>query len=438
MFGNLQGATISNLMLNNIDITGVSLVGGLAGKSEQETTITCCGAKGKIGNSGGTGGLVGDIYSTIVSYCYANVNIKGSGSRVGGMIGGCYSNSYINDCYSLGSVQGNKILGGLVGHVNNSVVLNSYSAGHVQGVSATGGLFGSISPLTFQAPTCCFDRNTSQQDTSAEGKGGRRETELMTKQDNYKKWDFINIWRISPKMENYPYLFWQNDNGVHNTPERVLHQENGLHVLNAEINTDNLKAVFKTTETPSNSRITCQYTTHPDIPIISSFADISSYRVYYRFDFTHPEQLVNTEYFLLQFNDQINHIWGRLDEGNWKELPFIEEEDGIHFTINNIEDLSSGTRNNYSAIEFVGGFKELYGLPVELSSFTIRQVISQTVELSWTSETETNLLGYNVYRSECNQLSQSVRINPAIIGGHNTSTQKRYSFEDSSVELEKE
>lgn len=70
-------------------------------------------------------------------------------------------------------------------------------------------------------------------------------------------------------------------------------------------------------------------------------------------------------------------------------------------------------------------------LPVELSSFTAIQTAQNFVNLTWVTESETEILGFNAYRSGTSELNDSYRINPSVIQGTNTSTQHTYSFIDS-------
>ena len=73
-------------------------------------------------------------------------------------------------------------------------------------------------------------------------------------------------------------------------------------------------------------------------------------------------------------------------------------------------------------------------LPVELSSFTATLTASNYVTLSWTSQSETNLLGYRLYRSETQYPANSVLITPVMIQATNTSTVRTYAHEDHEVE----
>lgn len=72
-------------------------------------------------------------------------------------------------------------------------------------------------------------------------------------------------------------------------------------------------------------------------------------------------------------------------------------------------------------------------LPVELSSFTVNVTAQMFVNLQWVAETETNMLGYNIYRNEDDKLAGATTINPSIISARNSSDPSYYSFEDTDV-----
>ncbi|MDZ4121099.1 MAG: hypothetical protein U1C33_01665, partial [Candidatus Cloacimonadaceae bacterium] len=72
-------------------------------------------------------------------------------------------------------------------------------------------------------------------------------------------------------------------------------------------------------------------------------------------------------------------------------------------------------------------------LPVELSSFAATLTAQNFVALSWTSESETEMLGYRVYRSEMNDVNSSIMITPTMIPATNTSTTVTYKHEDHEV-----
>ena len=71
-------------------------------------------------------------------------------------------------------------------------------------------------------------------------------------------------------------------------------------------------------------------------------------------------------------------------------------------------------------------------LSVTLSTFTA-QMIDGTSTLMWSTSSETNNKGWNVYRAENDQYDLAIRINPNIIeGAGSSSTQTDYTFQDVS------
>ena len=107
---------------------------------------------------------------------------------------------------------------------------------------------------------------------------------------------------------------------------------------------------------------------------------------------------------------------------------------------------------SWVAVENVGGFitfeieasKDLTApiilgsedptLPVTLSSFTAVLTADMHVNLQWVAETEVDHAGYNVLRSEVNELSTAICINTSMIDeGQNVGTQVRYNFLDKEV-----
>ena len=73
-------------------------------------------------------------------------------------------------------------------------------------------------------------------------------------------------------------------------------------------------------------------------------------------------------------------------------------------------------------------------LPVELTSFTAVLTNEFYVQLTWISQTETNLSGYRVYRNEENNLNNAILITPTMIPATNTSQEHIYTIEDREVE----
>ncbi|HPN40769.1 MAG TPA: T9SS type A sorting domain-containing protein [Candidatus Cloacimonadota bacterium] len=75
-------------------------------------------------------------------------------------------------------------------------------------------------------------------------------------------------------------------------------------------------------------------------------------------------------------------------------------------------------------------------LPVELSSFSAVLTAQNFVKLTWVSQSETNLLGYRVYRGLNAEFTEALLLTPSLIGATNTSTQHIYNYTDNQVETE--
>lgn len=86
-----------------------------------------------------------------------------------------------------------------------------------------------------------------------------------------------------------------------------------------------------------------------------------------------------------------------------------------------------------ATLEYKGGMGGDPTLPVELSVFNAVLTAQKFVKLTWVSESETNMLGYRVYRSETNDANSATQITAMMIEATNTSTTQVYSIEDREV-----
>ena len=87
-----------------------------------------------------------------------------------------------------------------------------------------------------------------------------------------------------------------------------------------------------------------------------------------------------------------------------------------------------------ATLEFKTGTGEDPTLPVELSVFNAVFTAENFVKLNWTSESETNMLGYRVYRAESPVQAEAILITPTMIEATNTSTTQSYNHADYEVE----
>ena len=238
LFGSIDYAKISNVSLTNVNISGKSNVGALAGRVHRNSNVNNSNAQGivagtnSVGNvnvgglvgnlditntlSGsfanvnvtgyrGVGGLVGNNNSSAVSTSYATGSVNAGEYFAGGLIGGVLSGSITNS-FATGSVSGGTYVGGLVGVLQGSTISNSYSAGLVSGGSNVGGLIGNFF-VSATVTNSFWDTDTSSQPTSVRGTG-KTNGEMKT-QSTFTDagWDFNSIWTIcSGVNDGYPNL----------------------------------------------------------------------------------------------------------------------------------------------------------------------------------------------------------------------------------------
>ncbi|MCD4650770.1 MAG: T9SS type A sorting domain-containing protein [Candidatus Cloacimonetes bacterium] len=203
LFGLIDSASIENVAVTNIDITGLDRTSGFVGES-WFSTITNCYSTGRIIGEDCTGGLVGRNYESTILNSYSTVIVCGE-DYVGGLVGRNYE-CVVENSYSLGNVIGVDKVGGLMGTSQNySYVTNCFSAGTVTGNSNFGGLMGQGG---YSIQDSYWNTETSGQDYSGGGEG--KTTSQLQVQNTFINWDFTTDWDIDGIYNfGYPYLRWQ-------------------------------------------------------------------------------------------------------------------------------------------------------------------------------------------------------------------------------------
>jgi len=217
-----NGHTILNL---NIDLDFVSQV-GLFGYLAPGGKVTQVGVENvNITGSGSVGGLVGSNNGTVTN-SYATGSVIGEWD-VGGLVGANYYGS-VTDCSSSASVAGTDNVGGLVGANYYGGVTDSCSTASVTGnysVDGFGGLegrnYGGLVGWNYggTVSSSFWDIETSGQTTSAGGTG--KTTAEMKSIATFAgaAWDIIAVSDLSERNsayiwnivdnETYPFLSWQ-------------------------------------------------------------------------------------------------------------------------------------------------------------------------------------------------------------------------------------
>jgi hypothetical protein len=154
LFGNLDQATVRNLILNTNE-DGIS-VNGSAGvlavssnylsSSDEKSTINNVKINGKINAAGDLiGGIIGNSANTDINLSASNIVItysSGIPHAVGGLVG-INSGGVISNSKSQGIINGYDSVGGIAGgNVGNGSIVNSISLANVIGVANVGGIVG--------------------------------------------------------------------------------------------------------------------------------------------------------------------------------------------------------------------------------------------------------------------------------------------------------
>lgn len=193
LFDYILRGSVTNLGLENVNITGINNVGGIVGCGDQ-VTIEKVYVTGSIKGGNDVGGLAGYI----------------TGETDG------YECSFIYDCYSRANVTGISYDGGFIGSVQydgwvpegGTYVKRCYSTGLISATSSTyiGGFLGFNTVGGYDSISECYwDSDTSLQGSSECASSGS--TEEMMMQSTYDGFDFTNVWAMNSSINNgYPYL----------------------------------------------------------------------------------------------------------------------------------------------------------------------------------------------------------------------------------------
>jgi len=213
LFGNTNGATLSDLGVTNVDITGQKYTAALVGRFENSGTMTECYSSGAItANGTWSGGLVGNNTSSITR-SYSSCNVTTSGEQSGGFVGQNYHNGNISDSYCTGSVSGVLRTGGFVGYSSLSPanISRCYSTGNVEASgSYTGGFCGQRNPSNGSIISNCFyDSVSSGQGFTTDG-GFPKSTSQMKDYATFTTagWDFVS------ETDNGSNNYWDADQGA--------------------------------------------------------------------------------------------------------------------------------------------------------------------------------------------------------------------------------
>lgn len=181
LFTYIDGGTISNLVINNFDVTGTGTVGSLAARADNATIRWVRVENSIVHSEYATGGMFGILdNSTVTDSSVQSTDVRGRANasmsqNLGGFVGLSSNNEYHRvssggtvdaitpfvfsigntggfvgyatadvwyDAYSTADVKGDMQVGGFVGNSVSSVFYRSYASGNVDGNSHVGGFSG--------------------------------------------------------------------------------------------------------------------------------------------------------------------------------------------------------------------------------------------------------------------------------------------------------
>jgi hypothetical protein len=137
LFGYLApGAKVSQLGVENVNVAGAYVVGGLVGGNNGIVSDSYC--SGNVAGDDCVGGMIGHNWNGSVSNSYSAGSVVGK-RDVGGLVG--INGGALTDCHSSSGITGSYSAGGLAG-TNKGSVANSYSSGTVSAWYSVGSLIG--------------------------------------------------------------------------------------------------------------------------------------------------------------------------------------------------------------------------------------------------------------------------------------------------------
>ena len=258
MFGLLNNATIINVKINDINISGTASfgfkqcsIGGLVGYA-LNSLIRWSSTTGIIDvyDTGAVGGLVGCSDRTEIYHCYSEATINVSNfstsifdeySSAGGLVGELIFYSYIREAYFNGIITRNNdrvAVGGLVSFATEAEIRKVYVATKQPLPEGSFGIIEHADTWTILLDSYWDITATGMQkgvgwkfSTSIVEVSGLNTAQMKNEASFFSSqgWDFVNTWIIAPDInQGYPSFrdnvslkpsnFYEHDSGSENNP----------------------------------------------------------------------------------------------------------------------------------------------------------------------------------------------------------------------------
>ena len=163
MFGFIDsGGKVQNVMLTEVNVTGGTNSGGVAGWSYGN--IENCSVSGSVSGYFIAGGVVGAQAGGFLTGCSSSATVN-AGYLAGGVAGGSDYGATLTGCYATGNVTlegnnaGNNYAGGVMGWNGNGTLTACYATGNVTG-SGSGTIYvGGAAGGNYATMTACYWSN---------------------------------------------------------------------------------------------------------------------------------------------------------------------------------------------------------------------------------------------------------------------------------------
>ena len=435
LFGRTEGATIRNLKLLEVKITGYRFTGAITGYSES-TKIINCSSNGYIEDANSTSSWIGGISGALITdshikYCSSATILNGV-QNIGGITGVLGLNSSLKNSYFTGEIHNGSPVGGLVGFTNliSPVISNCYSKCTIEPeIGVRRGMLVGWNKTT-HIDSCAYlysenieyiGENLNITINAEINKIIALPEEHFSEVTNFTGigWDFETIWHLGTD-DSFPTLFWQQDQPL------ALIEITDEAITNYPAPSASAELEFSEPPVGSNFLITLHPADNIQIPNLDNSQRILGSN-YWSIKTNNADNLEYTLKLSLKDNhasvtqDIVNVLKRDDSSSEWVDITEL----GGQFTLqDNIITITGLT----SFSDFVPVI-DYSTLPVELSSFTAIASDNYQVQLNWTVESESNLLGYYILKNETNNLD-SATIIPALIEAENSVHTHHYGFHD--------
>lgn len=226
LFGATSSASIEEVGLVDVTVSGGQYVGALVGHMSGGTVNQSYSTGTATGTSGDVGGLVG--YSTgLINNSWSSVEVTGGANQydVAGFVGYNDVGGVIENSYSTGNATTGEYVGGFVGD-NSGTVTNSFCTGLATNADvAEGGFvgenYGTLTNVYYNnyssSPELC---GPDQVEVGCTAINDDIPYFYNTSAAPLSSWDY-NVWGISKDNEGFPMLQWEEQRYVINTCQEL-------------------------------------------------------------------------------------------------------------------------------------------------------------------------------------------------------------------------